>query len=223
MIMEQRDLPQSKDWNHFWSSEKTKSFRPESWSKRRILRILSFYIKEGQNVLDAGCGSGFFSKYFSDQKMNVYSLDYSTEALEMTKALTSLRAVTLKKDLLNEDLSTSIEKRFDIIFSDGLFEHFTIDEQDKIMHNLKNVLSDNGRVITFIPNRWSPWQWIRPFLMPGIKERPLTIKELIDLNMRHNLVVKEQGGINVFPFSCSPDKILGRHFGMLLFTVSQKQ
>mgnify|MGYP003834455465 FL=1 len=137
--MEQKKLPQSHHWNYFWSSDKTKSFIQESWSKRRIMRVLSYYIKEGQNVLDAGCGSGFFSKYFCDQRMNVFSLDYSQEALALTKARTSSRVTILEKDLLSEDFSKSIGKKFDIIFSDGLLEHFTKDQQDVILKNLKNI------------------------------------------------------------------------------------
>ncbi|MBF0521702.1 MAG: class I SAM-dependent methyltransferase [Candidatus Omnitrophica bacterium] len=216
-------LPESADWNRFWSLDQTKKFTQVSWSKRRMIKILSSYLKPEHKVLDAGCGSGFFSKYFCDQNMQVYSLDYSQEALRIAEVLTSGKAKTMQKDLLNDPLQKDLNVRFDVIFSDGLLEHFSNKDQDKIIGNLKSVLAENGYLITFVPNKWSPWQWIRPFFMPGIQENPFAMKELADVNVRNGLVVINQGGINMFPFCFSPDKILGEYFGMLLFTVSKKK
>jgi len=64
---------------------------------------------------------------------------------------------------------------------------------------------------------------IRPFLMPGIEEKPFVLRQLVELNHRDGLVVIEKGGVNVFPFSLSPDKFFGHLFGMLLFVVAKKK
>ncbi|MDP8213495.1 MAG: class I SAM-dependent methyltransferase [Candidatus Zapsychrus exili] len=183
---------------------------------------MSNNVSKDKKILDAGCGSGFFSKYFICSEAKTYSLDYSVEALEITKKITNNKTIILNNDLLSSDLREEISDRFDIIFSDGLFEHFKKEDQDKILNNLINVLSTDGIIITFVPNVFSPWQILRPFFMPGIKEKPFTFKELINLNERNNLKVILEGGINVFPFVFSPDKLLGKIFGMLLFTFSKK-
>ena len=214
--------PESKDWNNFWSLKETKKFTQVSWSKKRIIKILSPYINKGKSVLDAGCGSGFFSKFFCDQGLNTVSLDYSEQALEMAKKMTEGRVKTIKKDLLSAQVSQDIEERFDLIFSDGLLEHFSSEDQDKIVANFFSLLKEGGVVVTFVPNRWSPWQLMRPFFMPGIEETPFVLKDLINVHERNGLTVIQHDGLNTFPFAFSPDKFFGRAFGMLLFTVSKK-
>jgi len=213
--------PQSSDWNHFWKLDNTEQFTQISWSKRRIITILEPFVKEGNKSLDAGCGSGFFSKYFCDQGMETVSLDYSDKALEIARTMTEGRAKIVKQDLLLPNVSEKIEERFDLIFSDGLLEHFPQEHQDVILKNFRSLLSKEGVIITFVPNRWSPWQLIRPFFMPGIEETPFVLNKLIDLHQCNGLRVMDKGGLNTLPFAFSPDTFLGKAFGMLLFTIAK--
>jgi len=215
------NLPESKEWNHYWSLDKTSRFTKVSWSKRRMMQILNKYVNRGDCALDAGCGSGFFSKYFCDVGMKTTSIDYSDQALEITKLSTSNRSQILKVNLLSENLSERLGDKFSLIFTDGLFEHFSAEEQDTILKNLMSVLSHHGSIITFVPNRWSPWELIRPFYMPGIEEKPFVFKGLLDLNERNELMVIDSGGINTAPFFLSPDNLIGKRFGMLLYTASK--
>ncbi|MCK5581651.1 MAG: class I SAM-dependent methyltransferase [Candidatus Omnitrophica bacterium] len=219
--MSNQDLPKDTDWNHFWGREQSEKFQQISWSKRRILSILQPYMKAGQKALDAGCGSGFFSNIFCENDLEVFSLDYSKNALEVAEKITQGRSRLVQADMLQDDLSQIIKEPVDIIFSDGLFEHFSQEDQDKIMRNLVQVLAKNGVIVTFVPNKWSPWELIRPFFMPGIEEEPFVIKELVDLNERNGLKVVEKGGINTIPFRLSPDRLIGQTFGMLLYTVAR--
>ena len=214
--------PEASDWDNYWSLDKTERFTKISWSKRRIITILSRYIKAGDNALDAGCGSGFFSRFFSDYGLNVTALDYSEEALAIAKEMTDGKASTVQTDLTQIGLDDQISERFNIVFTDGLFEHFSDEHQNNIMTNLKSVLTDDGVIVTFVPNKWSPWELIRPFFMPGIEEDPFVMSRLVDLNERNGLNVIENGGINTFPFALSPDKLIGSVFGMLLFTIAKK-
>jgi len=215
-------LTKKDDWDHFWDNEKKEKFNHVSWSKRRIIDILQHFVQEGKKVLDAGCGSGFFSKYFCEQNMQTFSLDYSDKALQIAKEITQGRTHLLTEDLLCSNLKESLNEQFDVIFTDGLFEHFSLDLQDRIYKNFVSCLKNDGVIITFVPNRWSPWELIRPFFMPGIKEKPFTLKTLIDLNQRNGLVIIRQGGINTLPIYFSPDQSIGHLFGMLLFTVAKK-
>jgi len=214
--------PQSSDWNNFWTNRNRGQIGTISWSKRRIIEVIEPFLKNKKTALDAGCGSGFFSKYFCDFGLNTVSLDYSEKALEITRALTKGRSRTVKGDLLNDPLDKKIKERFDVIFSDGLLEHFTLCEQNQILGNLKSVLLTHGRIITFVPNKWSPWELIRPLFMPGIEEKPFVIHELVRLNVSNGLTVIRAGGINTFPFRFSPDRLLGPQFGMLLYTIAKK-
>jgi len=213
--------PKDTDWNNFWSREQSQRFSKLSWSKRRILAILQPRCVRGSLALDAGCGSGFFTKFFHDQGLSATALDYSDSALKMAGEITQGAAKLIRADMVKENLSAVMTDRFDVIFTDGLFEHFSLEDQDKIMQNLIAVCKHGGYIVTFVPNQWSPWELIRPFFMPGIEEKPFVLKGLLDLNRRNDLAVVESGGVNVFPFEISPE-FLGPAFGMLLYTVAKR-
>ena len=222
MIHKKLSVPQQNDWDQFWGRSPVKKSGQISWSKRRIISVLEPFIINGQRALDAGCGSGFFSKYFCERGMKTVSLDYSLEALKITKELTDGQSQVLKKNLIHEALINAIHQPFDLIFTDGLFEHFTPEDQDNICQNLKSVLAANGILVTFVPNRWSPWELIRPIFMPGIDEKPFILSELVDLNTRNGLQIIKKGGVNTLPFFISPEKLAAHFWGMLLYTVSKK-
>ena len=65
-------------------------------------------------------------------------MDYSDEALQIAKRITNGKTEVLKKDLLSPNISADIHEKFDLIFTDGLFEHFSSGEQDIIFNNLLN-------------------------------------------------------------------------------------
>ncbi len=190
------------NWDNFWRQSKEV---PVSWSKQRMMTTIRPYLKSGKRALDAGCGSGFFSAFFCDHDLDTTAVDYSESALNLTKQRTLSRAKIIQADMLAENLLQILNAKFDIIFSDGLFEHFKVEEQDRIMTNFKNILNDSGVIITFVPNLFSPWTLIRPFIMPGIEEKPFHRQELIDLNMRNGLSIVRSG-----PFSRRPTKRMSR-------------
>jgi SAM-dependent methyltransferase len=215
-------LADGADWNRFWSEQRKCSADQVSWSKRRILKVLAPYRASKKRVLDAGCGSGFFSEVFCGYGMTVTALDYSEKALALTRERTQNRAAIIQADMLTDPLAGRLKTSFDLIFTDGLFEHFTPAQQDTILKNFLSVLALGGKIITFVPNRWSPWELIRPWFMPGIDEKPFVLSQLRNLHVRNGMVLISDGGVNTLPVRFSPDRWLGRVFGMLLFVVAQK-
>ena len=215
-------LTDGSDWNRFWSVQKQSSSGQISWSKHRILQILAPYLEPKKRILDAGCGSGFFSEVFCGRGMTVTALDYSDQALALTRERTRGRALIIQADMLTDSLADRLKTSFDVIFTDGLFEHFTAAQQDTILKNFLSVLAPSGTIITFVPNHWSPWELIRPWFMPGIDEKPFILRQLKDLHIRNGMTVLFDGGVNTLPIGFSPDRWVGRVFGMLLFVVAQK-
>lgn len=206
------------EWNHFWINRPR--HEKESWSKRRIVNILNNYVKKDMVILDAGCGSGYFSNYFISKGCKVYSLDFSEKALEITKKMTQNKSKKyLKKDLLNDNLFLEFGDMFDLIFTDGLFEHFSRDEQDKILKMFITIKKKDGLIITFVPNRYSFWTIIKPFFMHGIKESAFTLEDIILFMERCGQKVIKKEGINVLPFKYSPE-FLANKIGMLIYTVT---
>jgi len=211
-----KKLPTENKWNYFWDSKKNSRFTKNSWSKTRMIRLLDQIIKEGMIVIDVGCGCGFFSSYFISKGCKVYSLDYSKEALEIAKEQTKNKAEGyLQEDILNSDFAEKNKNKFDLIFSDGLLEHFSAEDQKRINDNLKIIKKPDGIIATFVPNKYSWWQVIRPMFMPGINEYPFTMGKL--KQFYSDMEIVESGGLNLIPFAFSPDKLFGSYFGMILY------
>jgi SAM-dependent methyltransferase len=205
----------SSKWDKFWHSQSDVKY---SWSKKRIVRILDKYSQSGMKVLDAGCGSGFFSSYFIHKGCDTYSLDLSEQALALTKKLTSNGSKKyLCENLLDGRFAAKYSKNFDVIFSDGLFEHFNKTDQNRVFNNF--VTMSKGYIITFVPNKYTLWRILQPFYMRGIKEKPFSMAELLMLYRGNGYNVLSCGGINVLPVKVSPEKLFGKSFGMLLYCV----
>lgn len=180
--------------------------------------ILDEYVVGDSVVLDAGCGSGFFSRYFVSRGCRAYSLDYSARALEIARDLTENRSERyIERDLLDKSLSEEFIGYFDIIFTDGVFEHFAADQQSEIIDGFMRMKKENGLIVTFVPNRFTLWRLLRPLLMPGIREVPFTAGRLRDLH--HTCRILKSGGVNALPVKWSPDRWMGRYVGMLLYVV----
>jgi len=211
---------EKENWDDFWSANTKSRFTQKSWSKIRIMNLLDQVLSPGMAVLDAGCGSGFFSGFFISRDCEVYTLDYSDSALEVAREKTQNKSKAyLKENLLEPDFGNRFAGKFDIIFTDGLFEHFTREDQNKILDNFKKVKKPDGLITTFVPNKYSWWEIIRPLVMPGIHEEPFTLNQLKELH--RGLKIKIEGGINVLPIGLSPDKMLGARLGMILYVFAK--
>ena len=136
---DRNNLPGEGDWDNYWELNTNSRFTKKSWSKIRMLKLLDEVVMDGMKVLDAGSGSGFFSNYFISKNCEVYSLDYSEDALKITKRLTNGKSKAyLKEDLLDLEFGNRYKNQFGLIFSDGLFEHFKPEEQKIIMDNFND-------------------------------------------------------------------------------------
>ena len=214
-------LANTKDWNYYWNNN-SKNFTKTSYSKKRIINTLENHINYGDVIVDAGCGSGFFSNYFSMKTKTVFAIDNSESALNRCKQLCNNNVKIMNLDLMTNNLADYFDQKIDLIFSDGLLEHFNLCEQKTILSNFYNCLSDKGKLITFVPNKFSPWQIIRPIFMPSLEETPFILKTLIKLHQNIGFKILDCGGINVLPIKNSPEKILGKYFGMLLYVICKK-
>src|SRR5438552_551049 len=108
------------NWEGFWQKNNESLFTRKSWSKIRMMKLLDEEVRPGMSVLDAGCGSGFFSAYFIGKGCDVYTLDYSEEALALARKTTQGRSKGYwKENLLEPEFGQKYQNRFDLIFTDG--------------------------------------------------------------------------------------------------------
>lgn len=209
-------------WSSLWASKSKEEIRRIGPRRKRLINILDRYVRSGMIVCDAGCGSGFNSWYFISKDCKVYSIDYSEKAIELTKEITKGKAERyLIRNLLDESLGLEFRDTFDLIITDGLFEHFSNNEQRKLMDNLVAMKKENGIIVTFVPNILTYWEPIRRVFLniPGVWEKAFTMRRLISLVKQSEQEIIERGGVHVLPFNYSPE-ILARWIGSSIYVVS---
>jgi|GEM_PF-2372410 len=120
--------------------------------------ILDHYVRyylasqfvEGKRVLDIACGLGYGSKILvNHQAKHVTGCDISGEAISYANTHYAHERITYQlKDIFSvnkDDIGT-----FDVVVSFETIEH--VKEPEKAIHNLFNLLSDNGILVVSIPN-----------------------------------------------------------------------
>ena len=69
-----------------------------------------------KDVLDAGCGPGFYSHFMADQGARVTAFDFNPVFVEQAQARTNGRVTVLQADIA-EPLSFAADDSFDLILS----------------------------------------------------------------------------------------------------------
>ncbi|MCK5305569.1 MAG: class I SAM-dependent methyltransferase [Candidatus Omnitrophica bacterium] len=153
-------------------------------------------LKEGERVLDVGCGRGELI-YFSILRgaSRAVGVDYSKDALAIAeKAIGLLPPETRKRALLlcSNVSNLGLDEQFDCCFLTDIVEHLTDEQLSGLFLELKKRLSDKGRLIIHTaPNV----NWIR-FEYP-IK-RFLTIPSTVIKRLRGKKPYKAPEGAGFF-------------------------
>lgn len=110
-------------------------------------------VREGDRVLEAGCGTCNLALKIKEKRANVVGLDYSQAALDICR----------EKDgelrLVHADLTKELpfeEGHFDRISCNNVLYAIPESEQRKVLEEFKRVLKSGGRVVLVNPRKgWS--------------------------------------------------------------------
>ena len=108
---------------------------------KRKLKLINSFNTSSKNILDVGAGTGDFLKFCKNNSWNVFGVEPSIDARNIAKE---------KEVVLLENLSEIKNKSFDIITLWHVLEH--VENITEYISNLKELLSDNGRLIIAVPN-----------------------------------------------------------------------
>ena len=137
--------------------------------KRRIIKLLEYLnIKEGDTVLDCGCGEGFYTMIISElYDVQITAFDVSAELLERAASW-----VKNKKRIkfINGDITNGLpfdDNTFDKIVFSEVLEHLERDYD--VLKEIYRVAKPDGIVGLTVPNEnypflWDPLNWMREHL-----------------------------------------------------------
>jgi len=129
-----------------------------------------FGMKEGQRLLDVGCGRGDFTKEFAQLGLQVAGIDREQGDPEFLGDI----EIRTQQDLENDQFPYE-DASFDIVFSKSVIEH--IWNPDHFMKEQLRVLKPGGRLITLTPDWHSQmfifyddYTHVHPYTTTGIKD-----------------------------------------------------
>jgi len=158
------------------------------------------YVKDGDVILDLGCGNGRVFELFNDKKINYFGVDNCEELIKKAKEkYQSPNAIFLVEDALNLSFEN---QKFDAIFCIAVLNHIPSKElRIKVLKNIKKVLKKDGILIM---TNWNLYQKkYFPFI---IKKFFLTIFSFFNLSKK-----KLDFGDLFIPWK-SKNKIIKRYY-----------
>ena len=108
--------------------------------KKKLLLINSFKTEE-RNILDVGAGTGDFLNVCKNNSWNTFGVEPNLDAITIAEK----KGVFLKGNILEFK-----NKNFEIITLWHVLEH--VENLQEYIATLKNILSENGRIIIAVPN-----------------------------------------------------------------------
>lgn len=137
-----------------WEAIADEFTKTRKWNWRE-LEFLSEYIKDGQKVLDLGCGNGRLYQLLQHKKIEYIGIDNSEGLIKIARKQLN-KPTFLVADAL--DLKTQFPKNeFDIIISVAFLHHIPSKKlRLKILKDCFSLLKPNGFLIFAV---WNLFQW----------------------------------------------------------------
>ena len=143
-------------------------------SKKKCKKeLLELNIKKNGRILELGCGTGYFLRWFQKKGYeNLYGLDYVTVLLEKLKE----KGIHVINSSF-EDYNAIPNEQFDLVFSDGVFEHYK--DPEKILEKVSRLTK--AYFITIVP-RPTWWNKLQTLILRPPKEYHKNTEEWIAIH-----------------------------------------
>lgn len=125
------------------------------------IKKLAEYAKEGDKVLDAGCGNGRLFKILKEKKVNYYGIDFSEKLIEISRKKFPEGKFEVG-DCLNLPFPDNF---FDKVFSISVLHHIPGEKfRIQYLKEAKRVLKKDGLLIMRVWDFWKRKEGIKIFL-----------------------------------------------------------
>jgi release factor glutamine methyltransferase len=126
----------------------------------------SEYCREGDRVLDLGCGSGVATVFCAPKAREVVAVDISSDAVKNTEENCRLHRLSNVK-VAQSDMFSRVEGKYDLIFANSPYIEDEFQAEDHqfatsvkylptLFAEVGNYLAENGRLLVQFPLRARP-------------------------------------------------------------------
>lgn len=169
-------------------------------TKRRVSLIFDHLLPEdltGLRLLDAGCGTGWFSQAATQRNAKVTAMDLGERLLQ--KVREKCNAETVVGSVLEIPFP---DNHFDVVISSEVIEHTP--DPVRAIHEFSRVLKPGGILVVTTPNRL--W-YFSVVLANALKLRPyqglenwISWRTMLEAHRKAGLTVEIKSGVHLFPF-----------------------
>ncbi len=151
--------------------------------------IIQNTFREGQSLLDAGCGDGRFLYELRNIPIQLSGIDFSKRAIAFAKIFNP------DVQFYTDDLAVlGFEKRFDFVTCIETLEHIRPKDIDSVVQSLNTALRPGGLLLLTVPSMRLPqapkhYQHFSPQKLARILEPHFTIREIRG-NIKSSLLYK---------------------------------
>lgn len=169
-------------WDNFW--EKKQEVKEVYSNSDRVVRnLVKVTDVKGKRILEIGAGTGRDSFPLVERGAIVYQLDYSMNSLKIMKKIADDEKMDVRIIGGDTFMLPFKDGSFDIIFHQGLLEHFRTEKATALLKENIRVLKTGGLLCVDVPQRYHIYTVIKTFLIAINKwfagwERSFSVPEL---------------------------------------------
>ncbi|MBU1044126.1 MAG: methyltransferase domain-containing protein [Candidatus Omnitrophica bacterium] len=212
-------------WQKSWQQQL--GARPEDilytrFTKKAFRNFKRFIDRSDKLILEAGCGTGRLCCLLGESFANsmIVGIDITQESLDIANKLKQYLRVENVEFKKGDIFSLNYpDGYFDVVFNNGVIEHFSLDQKSNYNHALEEmlrVLKPGGKIIIDVPNWYcfahTFYKWL--LKITGRKysfgyEKSFKRTELIALFKAQGLVEIQLRG---YDFAHGVYRLQGNHF-----------
>lgn len=152
-------------------AEKFSETRNRIWP---FLYELKDFVKDGDRILDVGCGNGRLLEVLKEKKIKYLGIDFSSKLIKMAQKRYSFPWAFFKTA---DFLTFEENQKFDVIFMIAFWHHIPSKKlRQKVLAKAKNLLADNGILIVSVWNLWNKKYF--KYILKGIFDKIFRRKDL---------------------------------------------
>jgi len=146
----------SENPDKIWSYDTRAGKFRAKWKSRMILECLQTEHHPEVRVLEIGCGSGEYTKYFSEKIDRLVATDLSAELLLIAQRKVNRRSVEFR--LEDAHRLSFPDGSFDAVIGNSILHHLDI---EPALEEIRRVLKEGGKIIFNEPNMLNPYIFIQ--------------------------------------------------------------